>query len=357
MTASGRVVEQVNATTPMPLSGVTVEVDDGLTVHQIPTKNDGTFSIHDLLLADLELVFRQAGFAERVERINPSKPVLGDIQLTRLDLPPALSLDDIYAGQAALIGQCETLRDRFALLDPPLIERDRGFDISELQSWRARFDTSFAALYYPWLSVRDPLQPDAPEGQLIPPSGHVAGLYAATDLAKGAHHPPANRALIWVDDLATNVDDALQGVLNPHGINAIRAFPGRGIRVYGARTLSSDRAWQFVNVRRLLIMLEEAIYDGLQWAVFEPNNRSLWAGLRLSLTTLLDGLWRKGALMGDSPEAAYQVRCDATTTTPDLQAEGKLVAEVRVAPTVPYEFIVLRLGVADNELKISEVSL
>jgi hypothetical protein len=254
-----------------------------------------------------------------------------------------------------MVRQCEQQRDRFALLDLPL-ETDGALpDLGAAQAWRARFDSAFAAIYFPWLRVPDPLAPDAPQGRLIPPSGHVAGICAATDLAEGVFRPPANRALSWVTDVATVLDDAAQGALNPAGINAIRSFPGRGIRVYGARTLSSDASWRYVNVRRLLSMLEEAMHDTLQWAVFEPNGPPLWSGVRLALLGLLDPLWRRGAFAGDRPEAAYLVRCDATTTPPDVQAEGRLIAEVRVAPTVPYEFIVLQLGLTTGELRISEV--
>jgi phage tail sheath protein FI len=255
-----------------------------------------------------------------------------------------------------MIQQCELLRDRVAILDPPWPSVNEPEDINRLQAWRSRFETAFAALYYPWLVIRDPLQPTVTPGKLMPASGHIAGIYAATDLAEGVFRPPANKMLRFVEDVGTKVDDALQGVLNPKGINVIRAFPGRGIRVFGARTLSSNTAWRFVNVRRLMNFLEEAIDDGLQWAVFEPNNEQLWFGIRLFLTTFLDNLWRQGALVGDTTEAAYQVRCDAVTTTPDAQAAGQVIAEVSVAPTIPYEFIVFRLGLTMDELKISEVS-
>jgi uncharacterized protein len=342
----------VDGETGAPLVGVEVEASDGLKIHRTESQADGSFVLKDLLPGNIELVLKLKGYEERVYRVGAQDA--GEIALTPLDLPPELGHDDVYHAQAAMVAQCERLRDRFALLDPPL-EGGKLLDVSDLQAWRARFDTAFAALYYPWLRVRDPLQPDAPRGRLVPPSGHVAGTYAATDLAEGVFRPPANRPLAFVDDVGAVIDDALQGVLNPQGINAIRGFPGRGIRVYGARTLSSDSAWRFVNVRRLLSMLEEALYDGLQWAVFEPNDKQLQLGLRLAIIGLLDPLWRRGAFVGDTAEAAYQVRCDATTTPPELRASGQIVAEVRVAPTVPYEFILLRLGLTADELRISEV--
>jgi uncharacterized protein len=191
----------------------------------------------------------------------------------------------------------------------------------------------------------------------MPPSGHLAGLYAATDLAEGVFRPPANRELRWVDDLLDDIGDAEQGLLNSAGVNALRAFPGRGIRAFGARTLAPPDAGPliYVNVRRLLSALEESILDGLQWAVFEPNDEGLRAGVRLWLTGLADGLWRRGAFVGDRPDAAYDVRCDATTTPAEEAANGRLIAEVAVAPTVPYEFVLVRLGITADELQVSEV--
>jgi uncharacterized protein len=350
---TGRVVD---AETGLPLTGV--EVSDGL--QQAITDLDGRFTLTQLLPGTVDLLISFKGYEQRpylvtIRATGPAIQDQGDIALSPIDLPPILDDVDIAYGQQAMIAQCETLRDRFALIDPPLTAQGDNLDTSGIVGWRARFDTAFAAIYYPWLRVRDPLAPGAAQGRLVPPSGHMAGVYAATDLSVGVFRPPANRALAFVDDVAAIVDDALQGLMNPRGINVIRAFPGRGIRVYGARTMSSQSAWRYVNVRRLMSMLEEALQDGLQWAVFEPNDDQLRMGLRLSITGLLDGLWRRGAFLGDEPDAAYRVRCDETTTPPEAQANGQVIAEVGVAPTVPYEFIVMRLGLTSDELQISEV--
>jgi hypothetical protein len=354
----------IDAATHAPLGNV--EVSDGF--NATTTKEDGGFALgHEMPGAlavagsgTADLVLYLDGYAELAAPISviktpDGKQDVGELQVTPLELPPQLSDEDIGYGQEAMVRQCEQQRDRFALLDLPLETDEALPDIGAAQAWRARFDSAFVALYYPWLRVPDPLVPDAPQGRLMPPSGHVAGIYAATDLAEGVFRPPANRALSWVIDVATALDDAAQGVLNPTGINAIRSFPGRGIRVYGARTLSRDASWRYVTVRRLLSMLEETIHTALQWAVYEPNGPPLWFGVRMALTGLLDSLWRRGAFAGDRPEAAYTVRCDATTTPLDVQAEGRLIAEVCVAPTVPYEFVVLQLGLAAGELRISEV--
>ncbi len=342
------------------LIDVEIRVDDGLKESKTQTDKHGQFELLDLLPGQIELLITRDGYEAQIVKVMVKPGIdiqqLADVLLTPIEQPSPLGEADIFYAQSAMVQQCEQLRDRVAILDPPWSSINEPEDINRLQAWRARFDTAFAALYYPWLVIRDPLQPTATSGKLMPACGHISGIYAATDLAEGVFRPPANKVLQFVEDVGSRVDDALQGVLNPKGINVIRAFPGRGIRVFGARTLSSNMSWRFVNVRRLMNFVKEAIYDGLQWAVFEPNNEQLWFGIRLFLTTFLDNLWRQGALVGDSAEAAYQVRCDAVTMPPEAQAAGQVIAEVSVAPTIPYEFIVFRLGLTTDELQISEVS-
>jgi hypothetical protein len=174
------------------------------------------------------------------------------------DLPPRFSSDDIFRVQQALIDHCTTAHDRFALLDPPFdTVTDARLGLGPLRGWRRRFDADCAALYAPWLLVPDPLMLDATGMRAIPPSGHVGGFAAQTDLRYGVHRAPANGALNWVQTTTLGIDDAQHGVLNPEHVNAIRAFAGRGLRIFGARTLSSDPDWRFVNVRRLMLMLEK----------------------------------------------------------------------------------------------------
>jgi phage tail sheath protein FI len=273
-----------------------------------------------------------------------------------LELPPAFSDNDIYRVQAAMIEQCEDTMSRLAIIDPPLsVARDERLGISAIQTWRSQFDSSYAALYFPWLKVVDPLRSLNGVTRDIPPSGHIAGQYARTDLAIGVHKAPANAPLAWVQDATISVNDAQHGVLNPLGINAIRTLPGRGIRIFGARTLSSDPDWRFINIRRLMIMIERAIYLSSQWAVFEPNDDITQAKLRLSLTSFLLSLWQQGALAGASAEAAFFVRCDRVINTPLLRDEGQLLALVGVAPVNPFEFVVVRVGQTANEFEITEL--
>jgi hypothetical protein len=343
-----------DAETGAALAGVAVT--DGREPPEL-TDESGAFSLPGQLPgATIDVVLYREGYEELVLRVNVDDPAARtlDVPLTPQDLPPGLAREDIVHAQQAAIAQCEQRRDRFCLLDAPIRAGDARSQISDVLGWRAQFSTAFAALYYPWLIVTDPLTAGS---RPMPPSGHLAGLYAATDLAEGVFRPPANRELRWVDDLLDDIGDAEQGLLNSAGVNALRAFPGRGIRAFGARTLAPPDAGPliYVNVRRLLSALEESILDGLQWAVFEPNDEGLRAGVRLWLTGLADGLWRRGAFVGDRPDAAYDVRCDATTTPAEEAANGRLIAEVAVAPTVPYEFVLVRLGITADELQVSEV--
>src|SRR5262249_11599560 len=234
------------------------------------------------------------------------------------DLPPVFSESEIYQAQSALIRQCEKLRNRIALLDPPYAAaRDDKLGVGAARAWRGRFDTKYAAFYYPWLRVVDPLRSPASPTRDIPPSGHVAGQYAQTDFQFGVHKAPANAPLVWAQDVTVAVDDATHGALNPLGINAIRPLAGRGVRIFGARTVSSDPDWRYVNVRRLIMMIEKAIDVATQWAVFEPNNILTRAKLHLALTSFLLALWQRGALMGAAANEAFFVKCDEENNPPD----------------------------------------
>ena len=275
----------------------------------------------------------------------------------REELPPIFSEDEIYQVQAAMVQQCETLRDRIAVLDPPYsAARDDDLGIGAIRSWRNRFDSKYAALYYPWLRVVDPLRSTTALTRDIPPSGHTLGCYAGTDIETGVHKAPANNPLSWLQDLSVDINESQHGLLNDEGINVIRVFPGRGIRIFGARTVSSDPDWRYVNVRRLILMIEKAIDHSTQWAVFEPNDVYTRNKLRLSISSFLISLWQQGALTGATMDQAFFVKSDEENNPPTERENGRLLVDVGVAPAKPFEFIVLRVGRSGNAFEIVELS-
>jgi len=281
------------------------------------------------------------------------------------DLPPVFTEEQVFTVQQALVEHCESLHDRFAIIDPPFDAVAQAQqttrsnlraapNVTPLRAWRRRFDSDCAALYAPWLLVPDPLLLDATGLRAVPPSGHVAGFIAQTDLKSGVHRAPANGALGWVQAPTFSVDDSLHAVLNPEHVNVIRSFAARGLRIFGARTLSSNPDWRFVNVRRLLLMIEKAIRLGTQWATFEPNNHVTRAKVHLALTSLLLAIWQRGGLAGATAKEAFYVRCGETENPADQRALGILLAEVGVAPSTPFEFVVVRVGVSDGALEVTE---
>jgi hypothetical protein len=269
------------------------------------------------------------------------------------EMPPIFDDGAVYAVQAAMIAQAETLRDRIALLDPPFdtAQQDR-VGVAPVIAWRDRFDSAFGALYFPWISAPDPLAV-APT-RALPPSGHVAGLIANNDLTLGVHHAPANTDISWAQDLTVSIDAATHGALNTAGINVVRAEFGRPMRILGARTVSSDPTYRFLNVRRLVSMIRVALDLSTQWAVFEPNNTATRNSLAASLEGFLTQLWRQGALVGSTPRDAFLIQCDDGNNPPDATALGELHADIAIAPSVPDEFIILRLGRSTDSLDITE---
>ena len=233
----------------------------------------------------------------------------------------------------ALVTHCENMGDRFAILSAP---RDAG-RVSEIDT---PVDSQYAAYYYPWVEVKHPATNN---DVLVPPTGHVAGAYARNDSETGIHGSPANMVLRGVLDLQHNITKGEQDVLNPKGVNCIRSFQGRGIRIWGARTTSSDPEWKYINVRRLFLFVEQSIEEGTQWAVFEPNNRDTWARLRQSVSNFLETAWRDGALMGTSPDEAFFVNCGEETMTQDDIDNGRLICEIGIAPVKPAEFVIFRI--------------
>jgi len=256
--------------------------------------------------------------------------------------------------QLALIGHCEAMQDRFAILDSRRGAPPFGTDSVEVHRGMLDSARGYAALYYPWLRVA-PAVGDDPI--LVPPSGHVAGIYARIDTSRGVHKAPAgNEALIngalGVERALTDVD---QGQLNLQGINVLRVFkPGGRAIVWGARTTATDTNWQYVNVRRLFLFIEESIEEGIRWAVFEPNNLALWQKLKRPITAFLARLWRDGAIFGATEEEAFYVRIDEILNPFSEQALGRLHIEIGIRPAYPAEFIVVRIGIWPGGSEVEE---
>lgn len=250
-----------------------------------------------------------------------------------------LDLVMVKAVQTLMIAHCERMGDRVAILDAP-----PGMNPQQIKKWRmdtAGYDSSYATLYYPWVEVMDPVQ-NRPVH--IPPSGHMAGIWARNDNTRGVHKAPANEVVRGATNLAYNVTKGEQDTLNPNGINCIRAFPGMGIRVWGARTLSSNPSWRYLNVRRLFNFIEKSIERGTQWVVFEPNEPRLWARVRRDVSAFLRMVWRDGALFGLSPAEAFYVKCDEELNPPESRDLGRLVIEIGLCPVKPAEFVIFRIS-------------
>jgi phage tail sheath protein FI len=258
--------------------------------------------------------------------------------------PPLLDDAAVMQLQNLMLTQCERRRDRVAIIDPPA----RARAATTLLQWRQTLASipqvtrRFAATYAPWIVVSDPT--DLALGRRrIPPSGHIAGVYAQIDNSFGVQRPPANVAIAGVVDVADPLTGHDQEGLNPRGLNVLRAFPGRGVRVWGARSLCDEPEWRFIHVRRLMSMIEESVEDSMQWAVFEPNDESLRRTLVHSLSVFLRGIWDRGGLKGKLPEEAFYVRCDETNNPPSAVDAGQIICTVGVAPAAPMEFLVFEI--------------
>jgi uncharacterized protein len=251
----------------------------------------------------------------------------------------AVDLETVQAVQLGMIAHCELMGDRVAILDPP-----PGLNAQQIKEWRvdkAGYDSKYATLYWPWIRVFDP-----PTGRnvFVPPSGHVAGVWGRSDDTRGVHKAPANEVIRGALAPETQITKNEHGLLNPVGINCIRTFPAAGVRIYGARTLSSDPAWRYLNVRRLFNYLEESILNGTQWVVFEPNDDALWARIRRTISAFLVNEWRRGALFGVTPDEAFYVKCDRETNPAEGIDAGQVVCEIGIAPVKPAEFVIFRLA-------------
>jgi len=254
-------------------------------------------------------------------------------------------LDDegVRAVQTALMNHCEAMHDRVAILDAP-----PEMNPQAIRNWRmnvAGYDSKYAALYYPWVRIANPVTDgNGPVSLLVPPSGHMAGIWARNDSERGVHKAPANEVVRGAIGLEKQISRNEQDSLNPVGINCIRAFPGRGVRVWGARTLSSDPSWRYLNVRRLFNFVEKSIDVGTQWVVFEPNDYYLWEKVTRDVSAFLTRVWRDGALFGATPADSYYVKCDAELNSQEIRDAGQLIVEVGIAPVKPAEFVIFRIS-------------
>jgi hypothetical protein len=349
------IVRDANSTFPQPIAGVAVHYrrgsGDAVAVGTTTATTDhiGAFAMTGMPVGAVTLLFQRVDYMDleitTEARLSlPTEPAI--FLMSPRSQPAIFDTGTIFDVQDALV-QHAIQNGCVALLDPPY----DLLDLEQVQSWRRRFDSSFAALYYPWLLVDvDPVS----GMREVPPSGHMAGIIARTDLQRGIANAPANAVIDGIRAVTHAVGEIEHGILNPLGINCVRVLPGRGIRIYGARTLGSEGALRYINARRILLSIEKTIVATTQWAVFEPNDHVLRQALSISLNTYLALLWRQGALVGASADAAFRVRCDEENNPPTIRDAGQLIVDIDVALTIPYEFIHFRLGRTEEAVEIRE---
>ncbi|WP_158893776.1 phage tail sheath family protein [Amycolatopsis anabasis] len=250
-----------------------------------------------------------------------------------------MTAEDVKAVQLGMIAHCELMSDRVAILDTP-----PGLNAQQVKEWRedvTGYDSKYAALYWPWIKVADPV---AGTQVFVPPSGHLAGVWARNDSSRGVHKAPANEVVRGAVTLELNITKGEHDLLNPIAVNCLRSFRGQGIRVWGARTLSSDPEWRYLNVRRLFNYVEKSILQGTNWVVFEPNDPKLWDSVKRTVTMFLRRVWRDGALFGRTPNEAFFVKCDEENNPQENRDAGILTVEIGIAPVKPAEFVVFRVS-------------
>jgi phage tail sheath protein FI len=248
------------------------------------------------------------------------------------------ALDAIFAVQKAMIDQCERLGNRFAILDCPILKEP-----THLLKWRDRFDTKYAALYYPRIEMINPEDMRGLSSIFIPPSGHLAGSYVDCDTNEGIHRAPANKLISGIVGLERIVEKEEYEILYPKGINCMRYIPGKGVKSWGARTLSSDSSWRFINIRRTFSAIRDSLKRGAGWAVFEPNTPGLRKRLVRHVSAFLLELWRRGYMMGNTPEKGFYVKCDDELNPPEEIDKGIIQVEIGLAIARPAEFLIVKL--------------
>jgi len=274
--------------------------------------------------------------------------LLGFEQVDEIAIVVAPDYHEIATLDTEIITHCTQMRDRFAIL-----HSRPGIDtLANINNIRPPQDTTFAAFYFPWIKVFNPL---INQDSRIPPSGHIAGVYAKTDIERGVFKAPANEVVVGARSLEFQITKREQDILNPRGVNCIRVFPARGIRVWGARTSSTNTLWKYINVRRYFLYVGESIDEGTQWVVFEPNDEKLWARVNQTITQFLVTEWRNGALMGTKPAEAFFVKVDRTTMTQSDIDNGRLIVIIGLAVVKPAEFVIFRLTQFQGGSELTEI--
>ena len=252
--------------------------------------------------------------------------------------------------QAAVVAHCEKMADRFAILDSAFKAPPSGVNSVIDQRAKVLSSRGYAALYYPWIIITDPMSLTGNDTVPVPPSGHLAGIYGRSDTQRGVHKAPANEYITGALDLERILTNAEQGELNVEGIDCLRIFPGQRPIVWGARTTApkDETPWRYINVRRLFLFIEESIQVGIRWAVFEPNDRTLWKKLDRTITEFLARVWRSGALFGKTAAEAFYVKIDDELNPPETRALGQVIIEIGISPVRPAEFVVVRIAMWDG---------
>lgn len=283
--------------------------------------------------------------------------VLAGIDEIAIVAAPGFTDDGDYDKLATHVSD---LKDRVAILDAPQAQKS-ATDLSNYDPAKGKTERGFTTMYAPWLVIADP-NPGKTNGLVnrgktveVPPSGHVAGIWARSDAARGVHKAPANEIVHGAIGLTHNMSNGTQTQLNNRGINGIRFFRDTGYTVWGARTLATDPEWRYLNVRRLFNMIEESIAESTRWIVFEPNDDLLWASIRRDVGAFLNDLWTQGMLMGSSPEEAFFIKCDAENNPFDSIRLGRVIIDIGIAPVLPAEFVIFRISQyeAGSEVEIS----
>ena len=342
-------IDETGSEKPLPQ----VEIDIAGPGGQTRTNAIGVFKITGIPAELVTVRLSKTGFepleyvvqATLFETTAPTKIIMDPVAY-----PAALPAADVRKVQTAMANPAIVGPYKIAILDP--VSPDERHD--DLRTWRARLgDSARIGFFGPWLRVPS-LDFDGDGLLSCPPSGHVCGAFAAAEAAEGIHRSGANRRLRYVEGVTLPISDAEQAVMNPIGLNAIRTFPGRGTRVFGTRTLSSDSEWRMLTARRIVDALEKTLQRGLHWMVFEPNNLMTRHAVSTTAEAFLNRLWRDGVLAGDQPEAGYSIKCDLENNPDETREAGQLIVDISVAPTTPFEFVLFRLGHAYDAIKVTE---